>query len=173
MSQISSADGYQCQTKLTQWVMAVLSFNFTESFVICEWLLPATVSTWPHAVTLCSVIENTWHKTLVSGPHPSITAPSAHLQLDYSWLAERGLHLTWTWVPTSDKKWELWSQYTHISPHCPQVMSVLFQFCVWPKMETWGSWWMQGLSGQWPTWMLACDWWLHPSLQCHYSKDIK
>lgn len=65
--------------------------------------------------------------------------------------------------------------HTHISPHCPQVMSVLFQFpiCVWPKMATWGDWWMLGLCGQWPTWMLACDWWLHPSLQCHYSKGIK
>lgn len=151
------ADGYQCQTvQLTRWVMAVLPFNIDSVICHLQEVLPAAASTWPHTVTLRRVFENTWRQTLVFDPHPSITAPLAHVQL---WIGESGLHLTWTSSPTSDELWELWSKI-------PLML-------VWPNMATWSYWWMHGVCGQWPTWMLACDWWLHPSLQCHYLKDIK
>lgn len=74
--------------------MTVLPFNFLVLFAILSLALPSTVSTWPHAVTLWSVIENTQHGTLFSvHTHPSRLLErrsAAHLHFADSPLAESG-----------------------------------------------------------------------------------
>lgn len=162
-----AADGYQCQTvKLTQWVMRVLPFNFTVYLSFMHGFTCHRVS----MSTCCNNVECHWGnmaRDLVFCPHPSITAPSA--------LIKSAVHLLYRLLVSHRKNA---CPSPHLTKSKPSVVKMILThthfpspstnwyaswipisgFCLAKKMATRGNWWMKGLYGQWPTWMLVCDW---------------
>lgn len=163
-----AADGYQCQTvKLTQWVMRVLPFNFTVYLSFMRGFTCHRVS----MSTCCNNVECHWGnmaRDLVFCPHPSITVPSA--------LIKSAVHLLYRLLVSHRKNA---CPSPHLTKSKPSVVKMIlththtlpfavykliceldsnFRFLFGKKMATRGKWWMKGLYGQWPTWMLVCDW---------------
>lgn len=157
-----SADVYQCQTvKLMRWVMAFVPFKLTVSFVFCQWFYLPLCQHY-HRLWRCAVslIKHSMRPCFFH-PHPSIKAPSVlirsamHLlQWPLVWFVESG-------CPSPHMKQT--TNNTHTSPHCPPLV-ILVRFksliSVGCKIATQGIWWMRDLCGQWPTWILVCNWWL-------------
>lgn len=125
-----------------------VSFNCTVPFIICEWLyLPSR----QHTPTRCNIVG--LNEKLSRRPCFCVLVhPSQLLQPRSAQQSAPPVQIC----------------FENPSPHFTNSKCSLLKAII-PISPFWS---IQCLCGQWPSFILVCDWWLLPSPQCHDSDAL-